>query len=138
METMATGRWRWWREKIEKCILLVWMKASIYHRRGREEWRRNQIAGTNVRSKKSPNQKARNDISLPKLNWITGALPLKSWFVLCSVVFSSDSTNHEQNILNYYSIWHFVNGVIDILQLELTLMALHSKRNLQMFEFCLK
>lgn len=112
-------------------------KASLYHRRGRQK--RNKIAGTNIRSLKYPNQKARNYISLPKLNWITGALPWKSWFVLLyNLVFSSNTTNHEQNILNYCSCGILWKGVMDILEVAMTLMAMHCNRNLKMFEICLK
>lgn len=28
--TTSTSRWRWWLEKTEKCVLLVWRKPSIY------------------------------------------------------------------------------------------------------------
>lgn len=87
-------------KEIEKCVSPIWTKASLYHKTGRQK--RNQTAGTNVRSLKYPIQKARNYISLPKLNWITGAIPWKLWFVLLyNLVFSSDTRKHEQNILNY-------------------------------------
>lgn len=104
---MAAGRWRREGERLKSVYHLF--EQRLLYIIEEAEINRNQIAGTNVRSLKNSNQKTRNDISLSKLNWITGPLSWKSWFALpYNLGFSSDTTNHKQNILNYYSIWHFM------------------------------
>lgn len=69
---MAAGRWRREGERLKSVYHLF--EQRLLYIIEEAEINRNQIAGTNVRSLKNSNQKTRNDISLSKLNWITGPL----------------------------------------------------------------
>lgn len=72
MVTIAADRWKW-EEKRLKSIYYLFEQRLLYITE-KAEINRKQFAGNNVRSLKNPNQKARNYISLLKLNFITGAM----------------------------------------------------------------